>query len=129
MKKSIALALCLLSSSAFAFINEVECTATQGTKEIFLEIERPFPSSSIFKQALITVTENGAEKEYNYAVVARRGGGINKLQYTGGGIRLEVDLWPDNSPRWGRNYRSTLISSDLGNSTISNVDCNFPNAF
>ena len=129
MKKSMALALCLLSSSAFAFINEVECTATQGTKEVMLEIEQPFPASSIFKQALMTVTENGEEKEFNYSVVSRRSGGINTLQYSGGGIRLEVDLWPDNSPRWGRNYRSTLSSSDLGNRSISNVECNFPNAF
>lgn len=129
MKKSIALALCLLSSSAFAFINEVECTVVQGSRGVLLEIEQPFPANSVFKQALMTVIENGAEKEFNYSVVSRRSGGMNRLQYTGGGIRLEVDLWPDTTPRWGRNYRSTLSSSDLGNGSISNVDCQFPNAF
>lgn len=129
MKKSMILALCLMSTSVFASFNEVECTVTQGTKEIFLEIEQSFPPSSVFKRALLTVTEAGADKEFNYTVTARRSGGFNTIQYTGGGIRLEVNTWPDNSPRWGRNYRSTLTSSDLANTTISNVDCTFPNAF
>lgn len=129
MKKSLLLALCLMSSSVFASFNEVECTVTHNNQEIFLEIEQSFPSSSVFKRALMTVTEAGAEKEFNYTVIARRSAGFNTIQYSGGGIRLEVNTWPDNTPRWGRNYRSTLVSSDLQNTNISNVECQFPNAF
>ena len=129
MKKSLLLALCLMSSSVFANFNEVECKVTRNDQEIFLEIEQSFPPSSSFKNAVMTVTEAGADKVYNYTVMARRSMGFNRIQYTGGGLRLEVDTWPDNQPRWGRYYRSTLVSSDLQNATISNVECFFPNAF
>lgn len=129
MKKSLVLALCLMSSSVFAFINEVECTAKQNNKEIFFEIEQPFPTGSVFKRALLTVTEDGADKEFNYTVTSRRSMGFNSITYTGGGIHLDVDMWPDSTPRWGRNYRATLRSSDLQNANLSNVECNFPNAF
>lgn len=129
MKKSLILALCLSSSSVFAFINEVECTVKNGNQEVFLEIEQPFPTSSVFKRALMTVTQDGAEKEFNYSVTSRRSMGFRSITYNGGGINLEIDLWPDNSPRWGRNYRSTLRSIDLQGPSISNVECNFPNAF
>ena len=129
MKNSMILALCLMSTSVFANFNEVECTVTRNNQEIFLEIEQSFPPSSVFKRAVMTVTEAGAEKEFNYSVMARVSRGFNTISYTGGGLRLEVNTWPDNTPRWGRYYRSTLSSSDLGNANIPNVECFFPNAF
>lgn len=128
MKTSMALLLCLLSSSVFAFVNEVECTGTYGTKEIDLLVEQPFPSSSVFKRAVMTVSDNGVESEFNYTLTSRFSSGFNTVTYTGGSLRLEVNIWPDNRPQWGKRYRSTLNSSDVTNATISNLYCNFPNA-
>lgn len=129
MKKFIATALCMLSFSAMASFNDVECSATTNGKEVYLEIESAFPPSSVFRRALLTVTENGADKESYYTVTSRYSRGFNSLSFSGAGLRLEIDTWPDSQPRWGRDYRATLNATETGAATISNVVCRFPNAF
>jgi hypothetical protein len=132
MKLIIISVLFSLSLPAFAQLNEVECEGTYGAKEFILELQQPFPRTSPFYYTLLTVTDtaNGTEATYEYTLNApRRNRGFSKLRYTGAGMTLEIDTWPDHSPRWGRNYLSTLISSDLDNRFIQNVNCRFPNAF
>lgn len=127
--KLTAIFLALMSFSAFASWNEVECEGKLGTKEVYLEIEQPFPQGSAFTRATLTVTEEGQEKEFYYTVSARRSGGFRNIRYWGAGLDLDVDFWPDNAPRWGRNYRSTLRTSDVDNRASINVECRYPNAF
>jgi hypothetical protein len=72
---------------------------------------------------------NGDERGFNYFVTSRGSNSFNRVTYFGSGLFLEIDLWPDNRPQWGRNYRSTLRATDIQNPEIQNVNCTFPNAF
>lgn len=127
MKFIAILSFVLISLSAEAAWNEVECDGRVGEKIIRLEIEESFPNGSIFKRALLTVTENGSQKSHRYTV-SRRTFGLNRWEYNGAGLRLDVDLWPDRFPRWGWSYSGTLLSSVLGNQYIRGFRCQFPNA-
>ena len=130
MKSLVLTFIMILSSSAFASFNEVECEVSTATSSLFLEVEQPFPTSSVFKRATLTSTDtSGVETYFNYTLTTRGSRGFNRLTYSGAGLNLEVDLWPDQRPQWGRNYRSTLRATDIGNNEIQNVNCIFPNAF
>lgn len=129
MKLTFTVFFALLSSLSFASFNEVECEGKFDNKEIYFEVERPFPTTSVFKRAQLTVTEEGTQKVFDYTLTSRRNVGFNEINYIGGGVRLEVNTWPDNIPRWGRDYRGTLRAYDIGNDYIRNLTCRFPNAF
>jgi hypothetical protein len=128
MKNLLICALTLFSFSALAFINEVECEWRHNEKFITADVERPFPANSTFKRMLVNVQNDNVAERFSYSVTSRRLNGFNEIQYLGGGVRLVVDLWPDNIPRWGRHYRGTLQSSDIQSSSISGFNCRFPNA-
>lgn len=129
MKKMIASALCLLSFSAMASFNDVECEGTLKEKEIYFEIESSFPTGSVFRRANLIITENGSDSESFYTLTSRVSPGFNTITFNGAGLRLEIDTWPDSSPRWGRDYRATLTSSKLGSNQTAKLTCQFPNAF
>ena len=118
----------MFSASAFANFNEVECDGKSEDKEFTLEVEQPFPYGSYFRRAQLTVTEDGAESSEDYTVTVQAMRGFPTIRYNGAGLRLEVDFWPDQAPRWGRTYRGSLYSSLLGRE-VRNLDCRFPNAF
>lgn len=129
MKKTLIIFASLISLSSYASFNEVECEILTSGKDIRVEVEQPFPRTSITRQVRLTSVVNGAQSEFNYIVTSRRSPGFNQIQYLGAGFRLEVDHWPDNFPRWGRTYRGTMNSSDLfNNQTFTNLSCQFPNA-
>jgi hypothetical protein len=128
MKRLLICALTLFSVSAMAFINEVECEWRQNENFITADVEMPFPSNATFKRMLVNVQNDNVAETFSYSVTSRRLNGFNEIQYLGGGVRLVVDLWPDNIPRWGRTYRGTLQTSDIQSSAISGFDCRFPNA-
>lgn len=126
MKFVILMALSMFSFSAMAFLNEVECEATKNGKTVYLEIEQPFPQGSSFRNANMEVMSDEGDKTFRYNVTYRRfSGGFNSITYTGAGLRLEVDLWPDSAPRWGRTYRGTISSSDLEERYIQ-AECRYP---
>lgn len=129
MKVVILFAIMMFSVSAFAAWNEVECTGMSGTKSFSVDVEQAFPNGSYFKRAALTVAENGAEETHDYTVTTRAVMGFNRVEYSAPGLRLEVDFWPDQRPRWGWTYRGTLQSSVLGNQSIQGLNCRFPNAF
>jgi hypothetical protein len=130
MKSVVLTFILVISSNAFASFNEVECEVKTATSELFLEVEQPFPANSVFKRATLTSTDaNGVDTSFNYTLTTRGTRGFNTLTYSGAGLNLEVDLWPDQRPQWGRNYRSILRATEVGNSEIRNVNCTFPNAF
>ena len=128
MKFMTTIAFLLISVSAFAGFNEIECQGNSGTKNVYLEIEQPFPTSNVFKRMLLSVASNGAQENFQYTVTSRRYNGSNTILYQDGGLRLQVDLWPDINPRWGRSYRAALNSSDLNNGAAAVLNCQFPNA-
>lgn len=128
MKLITILSLLISSFSASAAWNEVECRGKLDGKTIRLNIEQSFPNDTHFKRAELIITESGAD-DTHILTVGRRSFGFNRLEYFGAGLRLDVDLWPDQHPRWGRNYDGTLLSSALGNKYIRGFRCQFPNAF
>jgi hypothetical protein len=127
MKSIFTMAVLLFSVSAFSAWNEVECTGRTGTKTFEVNVERAFPNGSYWKKAELVVAENGTEQTHDYTVFTRAIRGFNRVEYTAAGLRLEVDFWPDQSPRWGWNYRGTLQSSVLGNQYIQGLNCRFQN--
>lgn len=127
MKLMTFLFMMIFSISSFAAWNEVECMGKSDGKTIRVEIEQSFPNDSHFKRAELTITENGADVNHSYTV-SRRRFGFNRIDYTGAGLRLEVDLWPDQRPHWGMRYDGALLSSALGNKYIRGFSCQFPNA-
>jgi hypothetical protein len=127
MKMLIMIALLLVSVPSFASFNEVECRGYSGSKNVYLEIEQSFPTNNVFKRMLLSLHSNGTQENFQYTVTSRRYNGFNNITYHDVGLRLEVDLWPDANPRWGRYYRAILQSSALGNG-IANLECQFPNA-
>jgi hypothetical protein len=117
-----------LSTSAFAQSawTEVECTGKTDTTSIYFEVEQAFPTGSSFKRSVLRVTENGAEKSFESTVISRFRP-IQRLEYWGGGVRLEVDLWPDQRPRWGMTYQATFRGPEV--TGHQRMKCRFPNIF
>lgn len=129
MKLTVFISLFMFATSAFAIITEVECKTQNNGKFIYAEIEEAFPRGTSFNRAKVEVSsaEDGSQT-FNYIVTTRRYSNFNRINYYGGGFRLEVDFWPDRVPRWGRTYRGNLSSSALGNKFIQ-MECRYPNAF
>lgn len=129
MKFFLTALIALSSIPAFASWNEVECSGKVDNKEIFIEVEQPFPSGSDFRSALISSTENGNTNYVRTTVSLRRPTNFTTVRYWGGNLDLEVDIWPDRSPRWGRDYKGNA-RIQLGSSQyIRGLNCRFPNAF
>lgn len=129
MKISLLLAMMMFSLTSFAAWNEVECEGKINGKTFRVEVEQAFPQGSFYKDANLFITHNGAEESHDFKVTTRSIHGMSRVEYMGAGLRLEVDFWPDQRPRWGWNYRGTLLSSALGNQYIQGLSCSFPNAF
>jgi len=129
MKLFFTALIALSSLSAFAwFDNEVECRGKIDNKEIFLEIELPFPAGSAFRNAVVSVTEDGKTDYIRSTVQLRRPTSFTTVRYWSGSLDLEVDIWPDRAPRWGRDYRGMARISSLGNQYIRGLTCEFPYA-
>lgn len=128
MKKTLILALFVISLSAFANFNEIECSGKFENKTVALEIEQPFPQESYFRDVLLKVESENSADEFSYTVTARRNGGLNHIIYQGRGFFMDLDLWPDNRPRWGRTYRAQLRSQDLADGSMATMDCQFLSA-
>lgn len=129
MKFFLTALIALSSISAFASWNEVECSGKIDNKEIFVEVEQPFPAGSDFRNAIVNVTEDGNTTSTRTNVHLRRPTNFNTIRYWGGNLDLEVDIWPDRAPRWGRDYRGMARISSLSNQYIRGLNCRFPNAY
>ncbi len=128
MKLILTIAFYLLSFSAFAGFNEIECDGNSGTKTVNLEIEQSFPTNNVFKRMLFSVSTGTSQANFQYTVTSNRYNGFRTILYQGSGVRLEVDLWPDSDPQWGRTYQATLSSPDLNNGSPASLNCQYPNA-
>ncbi len=120
MKITLTLLSLLFCLSAFASFNEVECEGKVQEKVVSIEVEQAFPRGSYFKQARLAVDQDN----YFYTVTTRATS-FGRIDYVGGGLRLEIDLWPDQNPRWGQTYKARLSSSDLGNQSSEKLSCTF----
>lgn len=122
--KTLIFLLAFVSTSAFASFNDFECNFQGDNGErIVVEIERSH--SPGMKRINVTVTGNGSVDQFNYFASARLDN-MNRIEYFGGGLDLEIDLWPDHRPQYGRNYRSEFRSFDVNNGrTFYNIYCQY----
>ena len=127
MKLFLATAILLLSASSYAAFSEVECEGFNGSNKIYVEIEQPFPSTSVFRKVLVEVTTSEARQIFSYSATLNRRSGFSLVTYQGADFRMKLDLWPDNQPRWGRSYSATLISSKINGGIASSLYCRFSN--
>jgi len=125
MKSFLIFSLSLISFSVSAAWNELECEGFHNRRHISFVVEAPFPRGAYFKKAQLTVTEDGAQKTYDYTVSTMNITGISRMDYTGNNIRVEVDYRPDRSPRRFWNYYGSLMSKDLNNLYIRGLRCQF----
>ncbi len=124
-KMAIVLGL-IMASSVQANINDFECEfVTDADKKVEVVIERPFGGSTM-RDATMSVSSEEDFAVYNYYVSARFRRSFNRLKFSGANFDLEVNLWPDQRPRWGRTYRSEFRSWDLDEGrNYYNVSCRY----
>lgn len=125
MKVLLLTVTTLFSLTSFAAWNEVECEGRRNGQEIFFAVERAFPSNSLFRNAQLKVTEDGAQKVYDYRLTANNNRPLMRIEYFGSGARLEINYSPDRSPRTFWNYYGSLQSKDLRNPSIQRLNCRF----
>lgn len=126
--KALVLILSLtLSMTSFAAWNELECEGrTANGKEVRVEIEQPFPYGTYFKRATLILSDEGSEKTYDFTVSTRVI--LNRVEYIAAGLKIDVNFWPDQRPRWGRVYLGTMLAGIFQNQYIQHLNCRFPNA-
>lgn len=117
--------LTLMSTCVFASFNDFECDfRTQDNNSVSVEIERSFGGSQ--SRMNLRIDSDNNQEEYSYLVFARFNRSFNEIEFLGSGNRLEIDLWPDQVPRWGRRYRARFSSMDLENNRyFRNIDCTY----
>jgi hypothetical protein len=126
--------LFLVLSPLFAHANwhELECSKLipeWGNQALDIAIDQPISPNQRFKDMWVTITGlNGTYRQARYTISQSRFQEFNRLNYQGGRVRLVVDLWPDQIPRWGRIYSASFFNPDLSPQPINNIDCRFPNA-
>lgn len=122
----LTLALAFVSQSALASWNEFECESADKDFDLQLDIRTPFPTSSAFRDVEIFYVVEGREENFRGSVT-RHHFRSNRAVYSGSSVRLEIDFWPDQAPRWAREYRSTLRFSKVNNGNDINLKCRFTN--
>jgi hypothetical protein len=122
MKVLLVILSMLFSLSSFAFMNDVECDGyTNANERIRVEILRSFGGS--VRDALVTVggTRGTNPIQTRHMIYSARRFGT-RIEFFGDiAFRLEVDIWPDQAPRWGRTYRGVYTNA-------FGLNCRFPNA-
>jgi hypothetical protein len=121
--KMLMLVLSLsFSFSAFAFYNDLECDgySAQGQRAL-IEVERGFGGSMRDARTIVYGARGTNPVETRYRIYSARRFG-SRIEYIGdGGFRLEVDVFPDQSPRWGRTYWAHFQG-------LNGLRCRYPNA-
>tara|TARA_B100001971_G_C18268036_1_gene596482 strand:+ start:52395 stop:52787 length:393 start_codon:yes stop_codon:yes gene_type:complete len=114
-----------LSVNANAAFNDFECEfTTRDQKSVELNVESQFGGG--MRTVNMSVRDDDGTDTFRYYVSTRYDRSFKKIEYFGGGIRLEIDLWPDTNPRYGRTYRAQYSSWDLGsNSNYFNILCRY----
>ncbi len=109
MKLWLALLLTSFSYAALAFPTEVECSGqTIQGQRARVEVERSFGGSLRDAQVTIYGARGTNPVTTRYTIYDVRKWG-SRLEYTGHvGFRLEIDLFPDQAPRWGWQYMANL---------------------
>ena len=126
MKTLLGLHLLIFSSIAFAVI-EVECQGNDHQGGTFtVSIDGVF-SRTTFKPTYLVVRNPRETKTFNYTLnFYPVSPNAPRAYYQGAGLTVDVELWPDLRPQWGKVYFGRVTSEALGNRTYTGVPCRFP---
>lgn len=126
MKLILCLILLSLSSASFGII-EVECQGSDGMGgTLIVSVDGVF-SRTTFKPTLLVHRKPSATKTYNYTLnFYPVSTSAPRAFYQGAGLTVDVDLWPDLRPRWGKTYFGRVTAEAFGNRTVLGVPCRFP---
>jgi hypothetical protein len=122
MKSFLTILAIVFSANSFAFNNEVECQGVLiNGEQIHIEIERSLGGGLRDGRVTIFGARGTNPRQTRHLIYqARRFGYM--IQYTGDfGFNLQVDIFPDQFPRWARYYRGSF-------NLERNLTCRFPNA-
>lgn len=124
MKIPALLVFILTLASARASFNEFECEfRTREGSAVVIEVERALGRSA-YRDVVMTVSEDRGFKSYYYRVSPSYV--FNDVRYWGDGFELNIDLWPDRDPWYGRSYQSRLINWDISRSGNQyNIQCRY----
>lgn len=117
----------LISLPGWASFNEVECDGKSADINFSIEIEMPFPQGSSSRRGDLIIYNSENETSHGLTLISRFLPSFYKLTYSSSHLLLEIDIWPDRFPRWGRNYPARVHSSLLPSRNAEWVDCEFPN--
>lgn len=122
--KALLISLILLPLGAQASLNDFECsfTAYDGS-DVLVEVQRSTMVGS--KRIDVTVNSDEGIQRHQFFAFASINNATRRLEYRGGGIDLEIDLWPDARPRYGRTYRSEFQSYEVDNGRFNNIYCRY----
>ena len=113
----------LLPLSSYA-INEVECSGRDSSNQrVVFEIEQSWGGSIRDARLLIYSDSTNNPEETVYRIFNMRPQNRRMLYSGTDGVRLEIDIFPDRAPRWGRSYRAQLSAS---HEHVSGLSCRFP---
>lgn len=113
----------LFSQSVLAFNSSFECTRASD-RSFNLDLTHFGFSTYWDAQMGFYNRVAGRRQNTNFSMFQQATGRMNRLIFIGNGQRLEIDLWPDQTPRSFRNYRATLRSMNyLRGSIATDVNC------
>lgn len=118
------LILALISSSAFAGMNDFECHF-QGLNNtrVQVAVERSYgPGMKIIN---VQVIDDENIDRFDYYTTAQMNS-MNIIDYYTAGMDLKIDLWPDRRPQYGRRYFAEFSSFDVDNGRrFYNIYCQY----
>lgn len=121
--KILTISLFFLTFGAQASLNDFECNFnTIDGARVLVEVERSRLSS---KRVEVTVDSEDGIERFQYFTMARFDRARMQLELFGGGINLDIDMWPDARPRFGRNYRSRFNAYDVDNGRYHSIYCRY----
>lgn len=126
MKALMLILVFCFSVSAMA-MTEVECSGRQDGADVRIDIQGRW-NQSYFKTGTIYVKKDGVATTTRHNLNYRAPwGGFSRAEYNDGAVRIEVDLWPDQAPRWGRSYFGTAWIDSVSRFPM-NLNCRYPYA-
>jgi hypothetical protein len=130
MKKLILLTIVsLFSHLSFAYMNDIECESrfTDQNYDFRINVVRPM-SPGPWRQTEVQTFLNGHLVRTDFFnLTFFNNQGFNNLRFWGQGVDLQIDLWPDRVPQFGRYYSARFSNvSILSNKPFTSIDCRFP---
>jgi hypothetical protein len=130
MNKLLLLAFFILFSNlSFAYINDIECESrfSDQNYDFRINVIRPMSQGPWRQTEVQTFLKGQLIRTDFFHLTFFNNQGFNNIRFWGQGVDLEIDLWPDRVPQFGRYYSARFSNvTILSNKPFTNIDCRFP---